>query len=859
MPWITDAVHGNYWIPDPPEAPPPPPADNTPTPEPAPAPTNPPPVPIPVSLPPPPDTTTLSDGSRVSTAELDKLPPAVKQAYISEGVDAGDKALDEYKETARQQYRYEKKQAQFESEDMDRLAETQQSALRKLEAYKTGDGSNRHPYAYDIAGYLKEAKSPGEALQTLKEAGFGYDTVKDAAMGNVKQAQAEAQAVKDKYSAGGIAKYSGNLVAEIVVPGYYTAKNWKDLKGWERAVSIGVDVLTLLPVVPAAAAGAREVSTAGRAARLGGAAKGIGREAVAQLRAPVDTVLHPIATVKGAVRNVRETGENLLHPRKLPEAVLTTSNNTVRLRVTEATSPARAKEISDTMMKLAGKGEKPIVEVDGIKYELSTSPLMKELKGGLAHATPQGEAFEKGAIVQLKANMPAREQGLFMSHEPLPRFATSSAHGSGGTKPAIIITSPDTAEKAISSAKLYPSPNPSQGLVAEMERKFPVGFKLPEPKQKLFTRVGPERTQVALYLEKPLSKLQIAKLKAMGLAEDIKAPFKPAITISGDMKTLDRQGIRKLAKVLDESGNTDIARTLRRSERDILRVGERTGGYAGRVARTGERARVGERTVRTEGTGRRAPPVPGSYRRIAGRTEDIRSGAPRVGPDRQRVERTEPPRNEPPRPEPARVEPGRVEPGRVEPGRTEPPRVESPRTEPPRIEPGRPKPPRIPEPHAGKGRPPHKEEPPKLSLGVGQPPAVHTAEDYANATTWKQGLGWWIVFPDNTTEFSRHRPEGVKEVPGPDKNKPGSTIQVYKPRGEIRVKTVTGDMGIQDIRIGRQGKRPVSIAFRPDPLRSTHNPVQFGKPKAQFKSRKVGRVYHTRIGRGVLLSREPLR
>jgi hypothetical protein len=373
-----------------------------------------------------------------------------------------------------------------------------------------------------------------------------------------------------------IAKKTALLAADLLVPGVYVARKWNTLSGGEKAFNIAIDVLAVLPVIRAAGVGARGVSTAGRLARLTGAGTSVGREVVTQLKAPIDLVLHPISSVKGTAKQIREVVENIAHPKKLPEAVITTTNETVRLKVSEATSPEEAKQIRDIMMDLASKGEKPVLEINGIKYELSRSPLMSELKGGLAHATPMGEAFETGLKVAEKPLMTTTEQGLFVSHEPLPRFAKSSAFGKSGDKPAIIVTSPETATKAVPTGKIYAG-------TAEMELKYPIGVSIPEPKQKLFTRLT-DGTRVEIWLEIPLGIRQIIKLKSLGLIEDIVSPFKPAITIDG---TLDSTTIRNLSDILDESGNQSVARNLIRNEEMIGGVArDSTLTRVDRVART---------------------------------------------------------------------------------------------------------------------------------------------------------------------------------------------------------------------------------------------------------------------------------
>ncbi len=132
----------------------------------------------------------------------------------------------------------------------------------------------------------------------------------------------------------------------------------------------------------------------------------------------------------------------------------------------------------------------------------------------------------------------------------------------------------------------------------------------------------------------------------------------------------------------------------------------------------------------------------------------------------------------------------------------------------------------------------------------------HTALDRANAVTWKQGLGYWIVYPDKSVEWSKDRPAGVKEVPGPDKNKPKATIQVLKPKAGSKIVEFGADLGIQDIKVRKQGKSILSIRFKQDTRQRTSNPVRLKlKP---YHSERQGKIYRTRIGKGELLSRRPL-
>ena len=286
----------------------------------------------------------------------------------------------------------------------ERIAKQQEAALKDLEPYKIGGtklgiqiappgGKDRTdqagqttPVTYDIEKY---ARMGGEE-KVLRAAGFPEDAIKKA-FEKAQQDRGIDEHVQQYFKDKGwslelpgindpdrdkkleeyqkrldtatndylikhdktkldLAKDFGIQVAEMFVPGVYVARNWDDLSAGQKALWMAVDIVSVLPFVGAAAYGARGVSTAGRLARLKGAAKGIASEAVAQIRAPVDVIAHPVETVKATAKTVREVTENILHPSKIPEAVITTANNTVRLKVTEATTPEQAKKIRDVLI-----------------------------------------------------------------------------------------------------------------------------------------------------------------------------------------------------------------------------------------------------------------------------------------------------------------------------------------------------------------------------------------------------------------------------------------------------------------------------------------------------------------------------
>lgn len=775
-----------------------------------------------------------------------------------------------------------------------------ESALKDLKPYEV------EPGLYNINQYMIDSKSPGTALQTLRNAGFSQEAIKQAAKENLEAANLatkEAQkpiAVKlaksvwqgmtpwdeskgETATAGGI----GIMAAEIIVPGVYTVRHWDEMSGGERAFSIAMDAVQLIPFIGAAAKGAKSVSVAGRGARIAAAAKAVGKEAGYQLMAPIDMVIHPISTVKGAYRSGREFVENVVNIKKIPEAVITTSDSTVRLRVNEATSPAQAMAIRDDLMRLAAEGKRPMIQVGDNIVELGVSPLMKEVGGGVVHTTPQGTAFVNGLEVLPKKDltgnlMPLSEQGLFVANQPLPRFAEASAFGKTGDMPAIVIFGKDTAAKAVPSGKIYSSP---LGKVSEMELKFPIGAELPAPKQKLFTRIGPLGQRVEIFLDKPLNAGQVLKLKGLGIVEDLKAPFKPAINIAGadNISPITRTDADNIIDTLYRTGNVDQARALERAQRIVAtqRVLPPTlERVTGRVRASEVKRARGEVQVEAEPSRREITrPDEGPFderrvydpyaepdeirarreaeraperraeelRREPARREELRREAPR----REELRRQEPRREDIRREDVRREEPRREEPRREEP-RREAPRREEPR--PPRTPREEPRTPRarveIPRETPARTRPP-KEPPPRIKLPgtKGEVPPPRTFPK--GSVAWKQGIGWWVFKPPYTGTDDRvfvlKRPQGATIAA--DAKSAIGTIQSVGGTAPIAQKF---DMGITDVYLKDPPVKPSrekgrsAIRFRRDTDKS------YGGKGT--KSQKLGPYYY----KGGAVSRKPL-
>jgi len=549
------------------------------------------------------------------------------------------------------------------------------TALSKLEPYKEADGYRLTQALAEgaITKEQAEAVFPEEAIRKAagqvalaKAAPTGEDKVEALISGRRTPTQAEIKAGKALTYKG-----LGLVAADLLVPFVYVARHWDDISPAERAAWISADIAFFVaPLARAGVAGARGAVAAGRAARLAGAAGGVGRGMVAMVKGPATTVMHPVATTKQALKDVRSLVTNIAHPRKIPEAVLTTTEGTVRLKLAGGTSLDEYMRARDKLIALAAKGERPFVQLRDTSgkvianLELTKAPLMREVKGGITHTTPWGGRYQDALTVRLKPGMPASEQGLFVTHEPLPRFARQSAFNmpievgqaarpaqtvttkigynqvvrlnlsrelpaatlqklrqarlietpgqeltplnmrrvrqlasslrSAGSpqaakglqetaeayKPVFRIISPDKVDELVGTGKAY------RGTV-EMEGKLPVGTKVEPPKQVLFTYIGPEATRVEIWLDKPLSAKQIARLKAEGLAEVFRQPFRTPLKVTPVKGSgLTKAQAKELANIIDAAGNAKVARRLERAY-DLARSQARLGRT---MARAGVRS-----------------------------------------------------------------------------------------------------------------------------------------------------------------------------------------------------------------------------------------------------------------------------
>lgn len=556
-----------------------------------------------------------------------------------------------------------------------------------------------------------------------------------------------------------------------------------------------------------------------------------------------------------------------------------------------------------------------------IYVKIEPTPVSKNLGGMLWRASPTKEAYAGAEhVVNVAGNEPAE----FYSLQAAPRFALTSASGTPATTPSLVMLYtkkagiqyfPNTVSHAkslaemeskgfqyLGSGKAKPGAYPPIKTYLsrfEDEAMLPNGMKIYRVKN-LHSRIFGEGSgefvttvdgwvmPIYRFAEKgaKVPEANIAKLAAIrveSVVHGLKAlagkkgfstetlhseKLAKEFDAAAKVKTKGKTG-KAYEKVVEDQAQARIRRaydanraTLERAwranpdkfERAYLeRINDRLSREYGMPPRRVEMRRsepirvTRDRTFERRMAGYRAERLVEEIRasRQVRREEGIRRPMPRIGTSRLRVE--------PVRPRVTRLPPIRTIPARGVSSRgiplriVRPPRGTPPITRPPRV--------RV------------------LQASDSKASKVRKPEDYKNATTWSQGLGYWTIFQDGSAEFNRHIPEGATVVERPT---PARTIQVIRGRPGGRTREFTADMGIQDIRVVTQSTRPGKpniIAFRSDRGQRTTSQLRLGrrrepqprpqfpnlKPRARFRSERYGRIYRTHIGGGYVLSREKLR
>ena len=303
----------------------------------------------------------------------------------------------------------------------------------------------------------------------------------------------------------GWVKGVATMGSELLVPFVYTVRHWGDMKGWEKGVGLVMDIASFIPGVNIASSTAR----AGK-----GTLRAIGTAVIAEVKAPITSALHPIATAKSVVTPF----EAILHPRAVPLASTEIRFNTVKIPRGEIGSAKSAMQARDRLVDLAIQGKGATITQGGKQFTLTPTALQKTIGGALVHSTPDVRAFMNGAELI---------DDLFVAPNVHTRFTISSSKGVAGVEGAIpgalIIRDPRLVAKASYSGKTYRK-------WVEIEKTLGKGERIPPPSQVLFTRDASGRKMALLIVGEPLSPGEIAKLKILGVKDTVRDIFAPQYT-----------------------------------------------------------------------------------------------------------------------------------------------------------------------------------------------------------------------------------------------------------------------------------------------------------------------------------------
>ncbi len=308
---------------------------------------------------------------------------------------------------------------------------------------------------------------PEEQFKKLKEFEF---IDKSAEYGGVDSVTGEiilkdGRTWQEKYLNAEFAKDVG--IGIIPIAGTYYL--WNRMNPWEKGASIVLDILTLIPFTTAVSAGVR----AGK-----GAWASVGRAILAEAKAPVISILHPIETIKGLASPLMTA----LKPGRIPVTAAEIRYNTVKIPAESIGNAKDAKQARDILTQKAIEGNKAKIDINGTNIELTPVALQQKIGPAAVSATSDVRPFMSGTTVN-----EGREGGLFISPTLHSRFTTSSAFGDmpkGGIPGALIIRDEKILKSIQPSDKIYRN-------TAEVEKVIPAGIDLPAPSQVLKMKATP--------------------------------------------------------------------------------------------------------------------------------------------------------------------------------------------------------------------------------------------------------------------------------------------------------------------------------------------------------------------------------
>ncbi len=446
------------------------------------------------------------------------------------------------------------------------IAATQEEAREKVTDILQFQFSTTTP---QFQSFARRSDLIGSAIVAGEAGNVTWDQVR-AFIEGVPAEVTPADLVAGRRTLGTILQTGGALAFPVAIAG--SALTFKEDTSTQRALNIGLDVVSLIPVGAVAIGSARSAGALTGTARASRIATDV---FIAELFGPIDAVRRPIQALRAGIYNPIEA---VIAPRRVvgqevitstlraPAApgaggpgVISAPTETLAELRSGAVSASEVKEAvneaSLAVMQRAESIEVPLgngnstLQLNLPSAQFTTGP-------GAFTATPDGRNIMAGNFI-----VSGNEGGLFFAPTPLSRFADATS--TGKTFPL----SPE-AQALVDAGKLSDEPIPTvvwlrdqalldqltgptmlpgggRGVVpgtpgeipkifdrkAEFEALLPNGVTLPEPSQILFQRgLGGQRYAIAVIGE-PLTPRQLAGLKLSGAQQAVANIFTPPAVI----------------------------------------------------------------------------------------------------------------------------------------------------------------------------------------------------------------------------------------------------------------------------------------------------------------------------------------
>lgn len=206
------------------------------------------------------------------------------------------------------------------------------------------------------------------------------------------------------------------VAAEMIVPFVYSAKNWSKLSPAEKSVSFVLDIASIIPGVAMLSSEVRAGTKLSRA---------IGKVLLAEVKAPITAITHPVSTVKAGVSPFT----TLIKPSRIPVAASEIRSYILKIPVEAIGDAKTAMEARDMLTKAAIHGLEPTVEIAGKKIELSKVALQTIQHPVAVHTGYDMRPFLHGSTIKIGAE----GKGLFVAPTLNTRLTKASAFGAGLT------------------------------------------------------------------------------------------------------------------------------------------------------------------------------------------------------------------------------------------------------------------------------------------------------------------------------------------------------------------------------------------------------------------------------------------